>query len=51
VITNDDVSFGVARMYATLNEEADAGFVIFRSAAEAEAWVCGDQGGLPAAWS
>jgi hypothetical protein len=49
VIAADDVSFGVARMYAMLNAEADPGFAVFRGAAEAEAWVCGGEGGLPAA--
>jgi hypothetical protein len=44
VVTTDEMSFGVARMYASLNEQADPGFAVFRDATEAEAWVCGKSG-------
>jgi hypothetical protein len=44
VVASDDVSVGVAQMYATLNQQADPGFAVFRDAAEAEAWVCGEGG-------
>ena len=49
LIAADDASFGVARMYATLNAEADPGFAVFRSADEAESWVCGAAGGMSGA--
>lgn len=42
MVTTDDATFGVARMYAMLSEQADPGFAVFRDLAEAEAWVCGD---------
>ena len=42
MVTTDDATFGVARMYAILNEQADPGFAVFRDLAEAEAWVCGN---------
>jgi hypothetical protein len=44
VVTTDEMSFAVARMYASLNEQADPGFAVFRDPAEAEAWVCGERG-------
>lgn len=38
-ITTDDSTYGMLRMYAALGESTDPGFAVFRTAAEAEAWV------------
>ena len=38
-ITDDDATYGMLRMYSALGETADPGFAVFRSAADAEAWV------------
>lgn len=38
-ITDDDSTYGMLRMYAALGEAADPGFAVFRTMAEAEAWV------------
>ncbi|HEU4828947.1 MAG TPA: hypothetical protein VFT04_07110 [Gemmatimonadales bacterium] len=38
-VTRDDSTYGMLRMYAALGEATDPGFAVFRSEAEAEAWV------------
>ena len=38
-ITTSDVAFGMGRMYATLSAETDPGFMVFRNAEEADAWL------------
>jgi hypothetical protein len=38
-ITDSDVSFGMARMYATLSAETDGGYMVYRSIDEGDAWL------------
>lgn len=38
-ITDSDVSFGMARMYATLSAESDSGYMVYRSIEEGDAWL------------
>ncbi len=38
-IAESDVSFGMARMYATLAAETDSGFMVYRTLSEGEAWL------------
>ncbi len=38
-IAESDVSFGMARMYATLAAETDSGFTVYRTIGEGEAWL------------
>lgn len=38
-IAESDVSFGMARMYATLAAETDSGFMVYRTLPEGEAWL------------
>ena len=38
-IAESDVSFGMARMYATLAAEADAGFMVYRTLEEGAVWL------------
>lgn len=38
-IAESDVSFGMARMYATLAAETDSGFMVYRSLGDGEAWL------------
>jgi hypothetical protein len=39
LVTDNDVVFGMARMYSVLIEEFDARFFVFRSLADAERWL------------
>lgn len=38
-IADSDVSFGMARMYATLSADTDSGFMVYRSLEEGDAWL------------
>lgn len=38
-IADSDVSFGMARMYATLAAETDSGFMVYRSIEEGDVWL------------
>ena len=38
-IADSDVSFGMARMYATLSAETDSGFMVYRKIEEGDAWL------------
>lgn len=38
-ITTSDVSFGMARMYATLAADTDSGFMVYRTMDEGDAWL------------
>ncbi len=38
-IAESDVSFGLARMYATLAADSDRGFMVYRTMDEAMAWL------------
>jgi hypothetical protein len=38
-IAESDVSFGMARMYATLAAETDSGCMVYRTLSEGEAWL------------
>ena len=38
-ISTADVTFGMARMYATLAAESDSGFMVCRTVKEADAWL------------
>ena len=38
-IAESDVSFGMARMYATLAAETDTEFMVYRTLTEGEAWL------------
>lgn len=38
-IADSDVSFGMARMYATLSADTDAGFMVYRTVEEGDAWL------------
>ena len=38
-IAASDVSFGMARMYATLAAETDSGFMVYRTLTDGEAWL------------
>jgi len=42
-IAESDVSFGMARMYATLASETDSGFMVYRTLPEGEAWLGWDR--------
>lgn len=39
LIAESDVSFGMARMYATLAAETDTDFMVYRTLREGEAWL------------
>lgn len=38
-IASGDVSFGMARMYATLASDCDSGFMVYRTLEEGSAWL------------
>ena len=38
-IADSDVSFGMARMYATLSADTDSGFMVYRTIEEGDAWL------------
>jgi L-2-hydroxyglutarate oxidase LhgO len=38
-IADSDVSFGMARMYATLSADSDSGFMVYRTIEEGDAWL------------
>ncbi len=38
-IADSDVSFGMARMYATLSADTDTGFMVYRTIEEGEEWL------------
>lgn len=38
-VTRYPAAFGMMRMYATLSEEVDPGFAVFREISEAEEWI------------
>jgi hypothetical protein len=38
-VADSDVSFGMARMYATLSADTDTGFMVYRSIDEGDAWL------------
>jgi hypothetical protein len=38
-IADSDVSFGMARMYATLAADSDSGFMVYRSLQDGAAWL------------
>lgn len=38
-VTESDVSFGMARMYATLAAESDPDFMVYRTLSEGDAWL------------
>ncbi len=38
-IAESDVSFGMARMYATLSADTDNGFMVYRTIEEGDAWL------------
>lgn len=38
-IADSDVSFGMARMYATLSADTDSGFMVYRTIDEGDAWL------------
>ena len=38
-IADSDVSFGMARMYATLSADTDSGFMVYRTIGEGDAWL------------
>ena len=38
-VTRYPAAFGMMRMYATLSEECDPGFAVFREIGEAEEWI------------
>jgi hypothetical protein len=38
-IAESDVTFGMARMYATLSADSDSGFMVYRTIEEGEAWL------------
>ncbi len=38
-IASSDVSFGMARMYATLASDSDSGFMVYRTIEEGSAWL------------
>lgn len=38
-IADTDVSFGMARMYATLAADSDSGFMVYRTIEEGTAWL------------
>jgi hypothetical protein len=38
-VADSDVSFGMARMYATLSADTDTGFMVYRSMDEGDAWL------------
>ncbi len=38
-IADSDVSFGMARMYATLAADSDSGFMVYRTIEEGTAWL------------
>jgi hypothetical protein len=38
-IADTDVSFGMARMYATLSSDSDSGFMVYRTIEEGDAWL------------
>ena len=38
-VTGYPAAFGMMRMYATLSEESDPGFAVFRDIGEAEEWI------------
>ena len=38
-VTRYPASFGMMRMYATLSEESDPGFAVFREIGKAEEWI------------
>ena len=38
-IAESDVSFGMARMYATLSADTDSGFMVYRTIEEGDAWL------------
>lgn len=38
-VTESDVSFGMARMYATLAAESDPDFMVYRTLADGDAWL------------
>ncbi len=48
-IATSDVTFGMARMYATLAADADSGFMVYRTMDEGTAWLGWqrDTSGLP----
>jgi len=38
-VTGYPAAYGMMRMYATLSEESDPGFAVFRDIGEAEEWI------------
>ena len=38
-VADADVSFGMARMYATLAADSDTGFMVYRTLEEGDAWL------------
>ena len=38
-IADSDVSFGMARMYATLSADTDSGFMVYRTLDEGDVWL------------
>lgn len=38
-IADSDVSFGMARMYATLSADTDSGFMVYRTIEEGDVWL------------
>ena len=38
-ISDSDVTFGMARMYATLSADSDSGFMVYRTIEEGTAWL------------
>jgi DNA-binding transcriptional LysR family regulator len=38
-ISDSDVSFGMARMYATLSADTDSGFMVYRTIEEGDLWL------------
>jgi hypothetical protein len=38
-VADSDVSFGMARMYATLSADSDSGFMVYRTIEEGDAWL------------
>ncbi len=38
-VAESDVTFGMARMYATLSADTDSGFMVYRTIEEGDAWL------------
>ncbi len=38
-IAESDVTFGMARMYATLSSDTDSGFMVYRTIEDGDAWL------------